>query len=80
MNLCPFVPEKLSVFRHEQFCPPDLTVGDRADDLDDPAGGQVDLDDRARLRDMHVRRRVVERVDPNREPAFSNQARHSYDT
>jgi hypothetical protein len=35
------------VFRHEQFCPPDLTVGDRADDLDDPAGGQVDLDDRA---------------------------------
>lgn len=54
----------------------DVTVGDRADDLDDLTGRQIDLDDRARPGDVHVRRRVVQRVDPNRKPAFSNQRRH----
>ena len=53
-----------------------IAIGDRADDLDRMMSGEVDLHDSTGLRDMHVRRRVIERVNPHLESTLTEQRRH----
>lgn len=53
-----------------------LAIGDRADDFDDPTRRQVNLQDRASLRDVHMWRRVIEGVDPDFVPVLSNDRGH----
>src|SRR5258708_2684440 len=68
----PFLLEKLHVFRDQGLRSLRLAIGDRAGDLDDLTRGQINLQNRARLGDVHVRRRVIEGVDPNLVPVLSN--------
>jgi hypothetical protein len=77
MDLCPFVVEKLRVLRHQKFRFPDVAIGDCSDDLDSLASGQLDLYNRTCFGDVHVRWRVIEGVDANLEPAFSNEGGHN---
>ena len=61
---------------HQLFRALHIAIGDRADDLDRMMSGEVYLHDSAGLRDMHVRRRVVERVNPHLESILTEQRRH----
>lgn len=50
-----------------------VAIGDRAHNLDGVTGRQVDLHDGTGFRDMHMRRRMVEGVDPDLESFLANQ-------
>lgn len=56
--------------------PFDVAIGDRAHDLDRVTGRQVDLHDCASFRDMHMRRWMIEGVDPDLESFLANQRGH----
>ena len=61
---------------HQALGSPDVAIGDLADDLNSFLCCQVDLYDSAGFPDVHVRRRMIERVDPHLEAAIANDCRH----
>jgi hypothetical protein len=77
MNLCPFFSEELHTSGDQKLRSLHVAIGNRPDNLGHLTLGQVDLHNRAGLRDMHMRGRVVEGVDPNLEPLLPNQRWHS---
>ena len=62
--------------RHQVFRALYVAIGDRAGDLDRMMRVEVDLHDSTALRDMHVRWRVIEGVNPHCESILTDQRRH----
>jgi hypothetical protein len=79
MDVRPFLLEKLRVFGDQALRSLRLSIGNRADDLDDLARGEINLQHSACLRDVHMGRRVIEGVDPNFVPVLSNNRGHGMD-
>ena len=53
-----------------------IPVGNRSHDLSGLVRREINPHNRTSLRDMHVRRRVIEGVDPYLEPLLSKNRRH----
>jgi hypothetical protein len=53
-----------------------VPVGNRSNDLGDCTRREIDPHDRAGLRDVHMRRRMIQGVDPHLEPLFAKNRRH----
>jgi hypothetical protein len=76
MELLPFQFQELCVPRDQLFRAFHVPIGDRTNDLDRVMFREFDLHDGTGFRDMHMRRRVIERLDPDLESCLANQRRH----
>src|SRR5688572_5866608 len=76
MNSRPFPSQPCRVSGHQALRSVDFPIGDRADDLDSFMGRQVDLHYGASLPDVHVRRRMIEGVNPHLEARLTDDCRH----
>ena len=76
IELLPFRSQEFGGLRDKSFGASDVAIGDRADDLNRAKGRQIDLHDGTSLRDMHVRRRMIEGVDSDLEAGLAYQRGH----
>ncbi len=76
MDLRPLCLQERRVHRHQFLGAFDVTVADGTDDVNDLAGGKVDLENSAGFRDVDVWRRMIERVDPHLGPVLANESGH----
>ena len=64
------------MLRDEPLCSFHIPIGNRSNDLGGCMRPEIDPHDRASLRDVHMRRRMIEGVDPHLEPPFAKNRRH----
>jgi hypothetical protein len=76
MQPCPCLPKGFTVFGDQSLCARNVPIRDIANDFGHRAGRQLDPHDRPSLEDVHVRRRVIEGLNPHLEALVPNQRRH----
>jgi hypothetical protein len=76
MNLRPLSLELFCLPRNESLGALHVPIGNVSDDLRHLMRRKIDPDDGSCLRDMDMRRRMIERADPCLESLFTNDRRH----
>ena len=76
MEPLPFSLQELGVLCNEPFGTPNIAIGDPTYDFPYLMRRQIDLHNGTCACDVHMRRRVVERVDADLEPSLANERGH----
>jgi len=76
MNVCPLFFQMFRMPRDELLSSLHISVGNRSNDLGGCMRREIDPHDGASLRDVHMWRRMIERVDPYLEPIFAKNRRY----
>jgi hypothetical protein len=76
MDLLPMVFQQRCVLRHHSFGDSDVAIGNRSHDFRRLTCGQINLHDGTGFGSVYMRRRMIERIDPDLESPLAQHRRH----